>query len=72
MKALKEILVGLPIILKNIKVQEKDLDAVLCAVPWVFKKEIPSFIKDVRDDFIRELESYDVCAVHVKLILANH
>lgn len=70
-KTLKEILAGLPIVLKSINAQEKDLDDVLDAIPWIFKKQKPPAIRKICEDFIRELESFDICAVYVKLLYYN-
>lgn len=70
-KTLKEILVGLPVILKSINVQEKDLNDVLDAIPWTFKKKKPPAMRHICENFIRELESFDICAVYVKLLEYN-
>lgn len=70
-KTLKEILTGMPIVLKSLNVQEKDLNDVLNAVPWLLKKKKPPFVRIIGENFIRELESFDVCALYVKLLDDN-
>lgn len=71
MKTLKEILIGLPSILKALNVQERDLNNVLDAVSWVLKKKKPRFLQTICEDFISELESFDYCTVYVKLLASN-
>lgn len=64
---MKEILIGLPAILMALNVQERDLNDVLDAVSWVMKKRKPRFLREICENFIAELESFDFCTVHVKL-----
>lgn len=68
---MKEILIGLPAILKALNVKERELNAVLDATSWLMKKKKPRFLREICENFIAELESFDICTVYVKLLESN-
>lgn len=54
-----------------LNVQERDLDSVLEAVSWILKKKKPQFLREICENFISEMESFDICSVYVKLLEFN-
>lgn len=70
-KTLKEILTQYPVILTNLYIRERDFDAALNAVTWLLYENKTQFPKNIVFGFYKDLMSYDICTVYLKLINYN-
>lgn len=71
-KLIQELLISLPDILKNIDVQEKQLDDTLNAVVWLLDKNQPQSLQTYCVSCLKECAKFDICAVHLKLLKYHH
>lgn len=67
-KLIRELLISIPDILKNIDVQEKQFDDTLNAVIWLLDKHQPQSLQTHCVNFLKECAKFNICAVHLKLL----
>lgn len=61
-------MIGLPDILINLNVQEREFDDILNAVIWLLDKNQPQILQIYCVNLFKQLISFDICSVHVKLL----
>lgn len=61
-------MIGLPDILINLNVQEREFDDILNAVIWLLDKNQPQTLQIHCVNLFKKLICFDICSVYVKLL----